>query len=715
MVTMVFLYFTIFITAVFSLYIKVFWLDKNLFNFQSEYLINNIFFWGMFGIFLSVSLYRLLRDKRLIFELIRAYDELKNINTDNIDEHYSKINEKFLDDKKYKYLSKNWRAFKNSLFSAKENKYYQSVDAEEFYNKENLLQEKMNFRLMNYIPQLLVGIGMLGTFLGLSIGLADLNLGTDDMKQLVTLISGTKTAFYTSLYGMYFSISISIISNIYLGFYEEKILMLKNSINSIFKRYLKDERIEEIKNEMILVRKNTEELSLNVGKELVKGVQEYNKSSKEHLHNLTELVNTNISGLADNVSGAFEEKLEKIFSKDFILPFIELKEKLVEVSEYNNKEIIKYANNVSNINNNLLQIKEFFETFTKNTLVNFNSIMDRIEDKYHEIDKSTEESKELYIKYAELLNNSKDIIISSNQYLDKLEKVSNIFTSFSNQEEKLVEFWNNNKTIMNSLIDTMEKTKEEELKRVEIYQQTVLEKLDEYHIRFNNRATEQEEKMSGYYKKHLEDLFLEYDKSMGKAIIIFKDILKDLGDKLERTEENLKNSNSLIEQERKTLEEKFKLSQENCITSINKASSEYENMMKSLNDLSENINNSLVETMKIVKEKNNEIKELKKETSIENLIETNNNIFKRIEELSKNLDINLKDYTSFSKEEKEVLKASYSELINIIKAIESTQNNFSENLLKKKEREEEILTILKKILFKNDMKPSRVSKYVVRR
>ena len=119
--------------------------------------------------------------------------------------------------------------------------------------------------------------------------------------------------------------------------------------------------------------------------------------------------------------------------------------------------------------------------------------------------------------------------------------------------------------------------------------------------------------------------------------------------------------------------------------------------------------------MKIVKEKNNEIKELKKETSIENLIETNNNIFKRIEELSKNLDINLKDYTSFSKEEKEVLKASYSELINIIKAIESTQNNFSENLLKKKEREEEILTILKKILFKNDMKPSRVSKYVVRR
>ena len=30
---------------------------------------------------------------------------------------------------------------------------------------------------------------------------------------------------------------------------------------------------------------------------------------------------------------------------------------------------------------------------------------------------------ELYVKYEDLLNNSRDIIISSNQYLDKLEKI----------------------------------------------------------------------------------------------------------------------------------------------------------------------------------------------------------------------------------------------------------------------------------------------------
>lgn len=715
MITIVALYIITMLTAFFSLYIKIFWLDKNIFNLQSEYLINNIFFWGMFGVFILISFYRLVRDRRIIFELINAFDDLKNINTDNIDEHYLELNKKFLDDKRYKYLNKNWRAFKSSLFSIRENTYYQSVDAEEFYNRENLLQEKMNFKLMNYIPQLLVGLGMLGTFLGLSIGLADLNLGTDDMSQLMTLITGTKTAFYTSLYGMYFSIAISIILNIYFGFYEEKILILKNAINSIFKRYLKDEKIEEIKNEMILVRKNTEELSSNVGKELVKGVQEYNNSSKEHLHNLTELVNTNISGLAENVSGAFEEKLEKIFSKDFIVPFIEMKDKLIEISEYNNKEITRYTNIISNINEQISQVRDSFQLFSKTTLPEFNSIIDRIENKYSEINKSAEESKNIYIKYIELLNNSKDIITLSNQNLEKLEKVSNIFTSFSDQEKKLVEFWDNNKMIMNSLVKTLEETKEKEFEKIKNYHNNILEKLDEYYKIFNNRVLEQEEKMAEYYKKHLEELFFEYDNSMGKAIIIFKDILKELGEKLEKTDDNLKNSNELIEKERKVFEEKFKISKETCACEMDKTTSEYENLMKYLNSLSQDIKDNLVETMKIVKEKNNEISELKKENNIESLIETNNNIFKKIEDLNKNLDNRLEDYCSFSREEKNILKESCFELIKIIKTIENTQNNFNENLFKRNEQQEEMILTLKKILSLNNAKPSRMSRYITKR
>lgn len=719
MLTIIFIYILTFVIATFSLYIKITWLDKNLFSLSPEHIINNIFFGIMFIIFCTMILYRLLKDSKLVFEIIKATKELTIVSSDNIDEHYEKICEKLSDEKEYKKLSYYWIAFKNSLFITEEGKCYQAIDAGEFYNKENLLQDKMNFRLMNYVPQLLVGLGMLGTFLGLSIGLANLNLGTDNIDQLVTLINGTKTAFYTSLYGMYFSISISIIFNIYFGFYEEKILILQNKINSIFKKYLKAEIIEKIKKEIILVRENTHKLSINVGNELVKGVQEYNKSSKEHLHNLTELVNTNISGLADNVSNAFEKRLEKIFSKEFITPFINLKNKLIELSTHNNEEVEKYANLISEVSKNLLGIKNSIEDFSETTLNKFNLIMDRVENKYKEITEITEESKDIYIKYSELLSNSKDIIVSSNHYLEELNKISNIFTSFTNQEEKLVEFWNNNREIMNTLIDTLEKTKVEELERLEIYQKIVLDKLDKYYNEFNIKSSEQEEKMANYYKKHLEGLFLEYDSSMGKAVVLFKEILGELEGKLYKIEDNLKYSTKLLEDERVLIEEKYKNSQTNYVNEMERTSIEYKKMVESLAELSQNISNNLIETNKIIKEKNNELENLKHETNIKDLVEVNNAIAIRIEELNSRLTTQLEQHNITLIEEKEILNSNYKEFINILTAINNVQNEIEKKVeienIEAKEIKEKLIEILNKLLLKNDTKPLRGNKYFIKR
>lgn len=719
MLTIIFIYILTFVIATFSLYIKITWLDKNLFSLSPEHIINNIFFGIMFIIFCIMILYRLLKDSKLVFEIIKATKELTIVSSDNIDEHYEKICERFSDEKEYKKLSYYWRAFKNSLFITEEGKCYQAIDAGEFYNKENLLQDKMNFRLMNYVPQLLVGLGMLGTFLGLSIGLANLNLGTDNIDQLVTLINGTKTAFYTSLYGMYFSISISIIFNIYFGFYEEKILILQNKINSIFKKYLKAEIIEKIKKEIILVRENTHKLSINVGNELVKGVQEYNKSSREHLQNLTELVNTNISGLADNVSKAFEEKLEIIFSNEFISPFISLKDKLLELSHHNNEEVKKYADLIAEVSRNLLGVRDSIEAFSETTLNKFNLIMDRVENKYKEITEITEESKDIYIKYSELLSNSKDIIVSSNHYLEELNKISNIFTSFTNQEEKLVEFWNNNREIMNTLIDTLEKTKVEELERLEIYQKIVLDKLDKYYNEFNIKSSEQEEKMANYYKKHLEGLFLEYDSSMGKAVVLFKEILGELEGKLYKIEDNLKYSTKLLEDERVLIEEKYKNSQTNYVNEMERTSIEYKKMVESLAELSQNISNNLIETNKIIKEKNNELENLKHETNIKDLVEVNNAIAIRIEELNSRLTTQLEQHNITLIEEKEILNSNYKEFINILTAINNVQNEIEKKVeienIEAKEIKEKLIEILNKLLLKNDTKPLRGNKYFIKR
>ncbi len=53
-----------------------------------------------------------------------------------------------------------------------------------------------------------VSLGVLGTFIGLSVGLADLNVGdTDALRTGIDgLLSGMKVAFYTSVFGVLLSL-----------------------------------------------------------------------------------------------------------------------------------------------------------------------------------------------------------------------------------------------------------------------------------------------------------------------------------------------------------------------------------------------------------------------------------------------------------------------------------------------------------------------------
>lgn len=63
-----------------------------------------------------------------------------------------------------------------------------------------------------YVPTLLASIGILGTFLGISIGLANFDTTNID-NSISELLAGMRTAFCTSLFGMTFSILFKIIKS----------------------------------------------------------------------------------------------------------------------------------------------------------------------------------------------------------------------------------------------------------------------------------------------------------------------------------------------------------------------------------------------------------------------------------------------------------------------------------------------------------------------
>lgn len=642
--------FLIFIVSGFAVYIKSGWLDKNLFSLEPKDFLNNIFFWLMFLIFISVSLYRIMKDMRILKEIKNMGKELKEINTDNISSNYKSINENLIESNKYKILSENWRAFKNSLLIKNDKEIYQTMDAEIYFNSMNLMKEKMNSKLLNYFPQLLVGLGMLGTFLGLSIGLADLNLTSDDKGQLTTLILGTKTAFYTSLYGMYFSICMSIILNSHLGRYEREILGLKDKINCLFKKYIRDKRIEEIKDEIIILRKTNEELSNNVGVELVKGVNEYNESNKEHLKNLTTLVSTNISGLADEVSEAFEKRLERIFSKDFIKPFDSLKKSLIEISKENNQNIENYSLNLKEITKNISEVKSSLENVSVNAIKNFTFVLDKLENKYEEVVSIFAENKEMYEKYETLLKNSKDIILSSDSYVKKLENIGEIFQGFISKEETLYNFWENNKNILDGFG----------------------EKITENHKMWEDRYKTQEEKLNEYYEKHLSALFNEYDQELAKAILSFKEMLSVFIDKTVIVNENIVTSNHLIEDTQNITKEKYKNDARNILEEFGEVSKTLKATMEiskkyeeRLMEFSEENLNKLFEKYNLEFEKGNETAKVLIENFTKGILSVNENI----NETNKLAQQSQESNKSYYKEENERFLTKFNDLISKVTEI----------------------------------------------
>ena len=88
-----------------------------------------------------------------------------------------------------------------------ENAYYRpSIDD---YINEDLVDTVMHRNELNQVPGMLTGLGILGTFIGLSIGLEHFNTGTTAQmtNSIEPLMKGIKVAFHTSIFGMVFSLT----------------------------------------------------------------------------------------------------------------------------------------------------------------------------------------------------------------------------------------------------------------------------------------------------------------------------------------------------------------------------------------------------------------------------------------------------------------------------------------------------------------------------
>lgn len=253
-------------------------------------------------------------------------------------------------------LATKYKEFLNFDF---ENSKKSNIPATYIFNEESLCREvNANRRLVLSTPNLYVGLGLLGTFVGLTIGVGqiEINAGSQMLLQSISkVLAGMSAAFCTSILGM----SLSLYSQWRNKDVQKK---LSNALNTFTNRideefYIDDIRISEIRaakqqetlfklqegllGNLLLYSDGGENLSIS---QIVNLMLQENKKQTECLKSLSD-------NLSVSIQSKFEESLEDIVNKSIIPAVDSLKDEMRTLMSFTDEDgdIILTSNAIRDI------------------------------------------------------------------------------------------------------------------------------------------------------------------------------------------------------------------------------------------------------------------------------------------------------------------------------------------------------------------------------
>lgn len=140
--------------------------------------------------------------------------------------------------KESEVLKPAWNAFEKTL-TRTDAAVYSTTDAAEFFSVQSLTQG-LNMTFWQNYGGIFTGLGILGTFFGLTVGLYGVDVTSGDIDTLkgsiANLLSGVETAFVTSLFGILFAIIYSIAHHGLMATLGENIRSLTDRLDETFPR-----------------------------------------------------------------------------------------------------------------------------------------------------------------------------------------------------------------------------------------------------------------------------------------------------------------------------------------------------------------------------------------------------------------------------------------------------------------------------------------------
>ena len=197
-------------------------------------IVNGVMFLIVGLIFLNCEINSFFPMNRIIADLHRATEKIRG---DALNSHqflwepYKQSSVELFEDKYLQEAFQDYRFELNRITNA--DKAYYKCDIEDYINT-TIVDSVMHRNVLNQVAGAMTGLGILGTFIGLSLGLQHFSTGStaEVTNSIAPLMDGIKVAFHTSIYGMVFSL-------VFKYVYKRKLDEAENAIADFIDAYKK--------------------------------------------------------------------------------------------------------------------------------------------------------------------------------------------------------------------------------------------------------------------------------------------------------------------------------------------------------------------------------------------------------------------------------------------------------------------------------------------
>ncbi|MDD6825058.1 MAG: MotA/TolQ/ExbB proton channel family protein [Oscillospiraceae bacterium] len=390
----------------------------------------------------------------IFFAEKKCLSVIKNISDDfeNYSYKVEKIGSRFKDIEsgvsfKIPELTEAWKIYLNEKKRIQSNKTdFISCDIADYINI-SLINRTMCKNMCESVPGIMTGLGILGTFVGLLFGLQGFDIYNNEIQNsIVALLNGIKTAFFTSIYGVIFSI----LFNTFYKISYNKMVRAYDKFISEYYAYAVPNTQNEVYSRLISAnesqRETMREFADNIGSLMVNKFQESMDAINK---GISEFMSKAIVSQEEKLKMLIHEYLNEMNSNIFGGELEQLRETLhtINANEFENSNNIREAvKEICSHTENIVLLNKMINTTVSDTSSyilqlnecqsNIMKMNDTVNDRISSLSELVSDNNIIIEKMAGIQKETSNSVINFNETFQKFDDRVDILFERS---EKLLE------------------------------------------------------------------------------------------------------------------------------------------------------------------------------------------------------------------------------------------------------------------------------------